>query len=159
PPGGPGVAEPPRGPWWRSVPGVATAAVALVAVVTLVVVLTRPGGGGGGTPQVAAAEVFLQPAAEPGRDPFTESSAAKQATPPPESPPQGTAAPTAPAGTRSVSGSSPGLYGGTKDVASCDVEQQITALTSQPAKNAAFASALGLRPGAVAGYLRALTPV
>ncbi|GLX16759.1 DUF6777 domain-containing protein [Streptomyces lavendulae] len=158
PPGGPGVGEPPRGPWWRSVPGVATAAVALVAVVTLVVVLTRPGGGGG-TPQRAAAEVFLQPAAEPGRDPFTESSAAKQATPPPETPPQGTAAPTAPAGTRSVSGSSPGLYGGTKDVASCDVEQQITALTSQPAKNAAFASVLGLRPAAVAGYLRALTPV
>ncbi|MGE7384035.1 DUF6777 domain-containing protein [Streptomyces sp. NPDC004126] len=140
-------------------PGVAAAAVALVAVVTLVVVLTRPGGGGGGTPQRAAAEVFLQPATEPGRDPFTESSAAKRATPPPETPPQGTATPTAPAGTRSVSGSSPGLYGGTKDLASCDVEQQVTALTSQPAKNAAFASALGLRPAAVAGYLRALTPV
>ncbi|MEU9720096.1 DUF6777 domain-containing protein [Streptomyces sp. NPDC047976] len=140
-------------------PGVAAAAVALVAVVTLVVVLTRPGGGGGGTPQRAAAEVFLQPAAEPGRDPFTDSSAAKQATPPPETPSRGTAAPTEPAGTRSVSGSSPGLYGGTKDVASCDVEQQITALTSQPAINAAFASALGLRPDAVAGYLRALTPV
>ncbi|MFJ3877525.1 DUF6777 domain-containing protein [Streptomyces sp. NPDC090077] len=139
-------------------PGLATMAVALAAVVTLVVVLTRPGGGGG-TTQRAAAEVFLQPAAEPGRDPFTASSAAEQATPPPESPSRGTAAPTTAPGTRSVSGASPGLYGGTQDIASCDVERQITALTSQPARNAAFAAALGIRPEAVPGHLRSLTPV
>ncbi|MFF5703137.1 DUF6777 domain-containing protein [Streptomyces sp. NPDC012794] len=140
-------------------PGLATVAVALAAVVTLVVVLTRPGGGGGGTPQQAEAEVFLQPAAAAGRDPFTESTAAERATPPPQPPPQDTATPTGPSGTRSVSGSAPGLYGGTKDVASCDVEKQITALTAEPAKNAAFASALGIPVTAVPGHLRALTPV
>ncbi|MCX5379898.1 DUF6777 domain-containing protein [Streptomyces sp. NBC_00091] len=132
---------------------------ALAAVAALVLVLTRPDGGGGGASQRAEAEVFLQPAAASGQDPFTESTAAEQATPPPESPPPGTATPTGPTGTRSVSGSAPGLYGGTKDVASCDVEKQIAALTAQPAKNVAFASALGIRPAAVPGHLRALTPV
>lgn len=138
-------------------PRVAGAVVALAAVVALVVVLTRPGGGG--STQKAAAEVFLQPVAESGRDPFTESTAAKQATPPPAptttAPPPGTGT----TATRSVSGSAPGLYGGTKDVASCDVERQIAALSAQPAKNAAFAAALGIEPSAVAGRLRALTPV
>ncbi|MEU3727541.1 DUF6777 domain-containing protein, partial [Streptomyces sp. NPDC031705] len=139
-------------------PGLATVAVALAAVVTLVVVLARPGGGGG-TRQQADAEVFLQPAASSGRDPFTESTAAEQASPPPENPPPGSATPTGPAGTRAVSGASPGLYGGTKDAASCDVEKQITALTAQPAKNVAFASALGIAATAVPRYLRSLTPV
>ncbi|WUG85049.1 hypothetical protein OHU74_03865 [Streptomyces sp. NBC_00454] len=127
---------------------------------TLAVVLTRPTGGGATS---AGGEVFLQPAAASGPDPFTESTAAEQATPPPESPPP-SAAPatgtaTATTVTRSVAGSSPGLYGGTRDVASCDVEKQIKVLSGQPAKNAAFASALGLQPSAVPGYLRSLTPV
>ncbi|MFB0631909.1 DUF6777 domain-containing protein, partial [Streptomyces sp. AB3(2024)] len=154
---------PPGGsrPWWRSGPRIAAAAVALAAVAALVVVLTRPGGGGGPT-QRAGAEVFLQPAAVTGPAPFTESTAAREATPPPYSPaPNPTPSPagTGTTPTRSVSGSAPGLYGGTKDVASCDVPRQIAALSAEPAKNAAFASALGLEPGAVPGYLRALTPV
>ncbi|MFE3763170.1 DUF6777 domain-containing protein [Streptomyces sp. NPDC059104] len=135
--------------------------MALAAVAALVVVLTRPGGGGGAT-QRAGAEVFLQPAAVTGPAPFTESTAAREATPPPYSPaPNQTPSPadTGTTPTRSVSGSAPGLYGGTKDVASCDVPRQIAALSAEPAKNAAFASALGLEPRAVPGYLRALTPV
>ncbi|MFE2284316.1 DUF6777 domain-containing protein [Streptomyces sp. NPDC059443] len=167
-PGGPGgssgaSAGPPPKPWWRSLPRLATAMVALAAAVTLAVVLTRPTGGGTGTS--AGGEVFLQPAAASGPDPFTESTAAEQATPPPESTPAESGLPPseAPATgatvTRSVSGSSPGLYGGSKDVASCDVEKQIKVLSGQPAKNAAFASALGLQPSAVPGYLRSLTAV
>ncbi|MET8748964.1 DUF6777 domain-containing protein [Streptomyces sp. NPDC004667] len=135
--------------------------MALAAVAALVVVLTRPGGGGGAT-QRAGAEVFLQPAGVTGPAPFTESTAAREATPPPYSPPPNpnpSPADTGTTPTRSVSGSAPGLYGGTKDVASCDVPRQIAALSAEPAKNAAFASALGLEPRAVPGYLRALTPV
>ncbi|KIF06572.1 hypothetical protein PL81_06765, partial [Streptomyces sp. RSD-27] len=83
--------------------------------------------------------------------------------PPPQSPASSqaaaTATATARAATRSVSGSAPGLYGGTKDVASCDVEKQIAALSADPAKNAAFAGALGIEAGAVPGYLRGLTSV
>ncbi|MFD9358017.1 DUF6777 domain-containing protein, partial [Streptomyces sp. NPDC060031] len=163
-PGGTPASTPPKGPWWRSVPGLVTALVAVAAAVVLAVVLTRPSG----TSTSADGEVFLQPAAASGPDPFTESTAAEEATPPPESPPPSTSPtkpqpdgtrPTGPTGTRSVSGSSPGLYGGTKDLASCDVEKQVRVLTAQPAKSAAFASALGIQPASVPAYLRSLTPV
>ncbi|WKV75569.1 hypothetical protein AW27_031025 [Streptomyces sp. PCS3-D2] len=133
----------------------------MVAAVTLAVVLTRPDGA-----PSAGAEVFLQPAAAAGPDPFTESTVVKEDAPPPVSPaPSPTTTGSAPApdgtttGTRSVSGSAPGVYGGTQDVASCDVEKQITVLAAEPAKNEAFASTLGIQPAAVPGYLRSLTPV
>ncbi|MFF1556593.1 DUF6777 domain-containing protein [Streptomyces sp. NPDC058279] len=135
----------------------------MAAVAALVVVLTRPGGTPSGK---AGGEVFLQPASATGPAPFTESTAADQGTPPPRSPspqaPSAAATGTATTGTtvtRSVSGAAPGLYGGTKDVASCDVEKQIKALSAQPAKNAAFASALAAAPTSVPGYLRSLTPL
>ncbi|MCX4694941.1 DUF6777 domain-containing protein [Streptomyces sp. NBC_01408] len=141
-------------------PRIATALVAVAAVVALVVVLTRPSG----TPDRASGEVFLQPAADAGPDPFTESTAADQATPPPPpSPPPTASGTTGPAptvtATRSVSGASPGLYGGTRSLGSCDVEKQIKVLSGEPAKNSAFASAIGIKAAAVPGYLRSLTPV
>lgn len=158
PPGGtpPGPPGPPaKGPWWRSGPRLATALVAVAAAVVLAVVLTRPSGS-----PAARGEVFLQPASATGPAPFTESTAVNEATPPPESPPPPrSATPAATTGTRSVSGSAPGLYGGTRETASCHVEQQIRLLSAEPAKNAAFASALGIRPSAVPVYLRSLTPV
>ncbi|MFI9062248.1 DUF6777 domain-containing protein [Streptomyces sp. NPDC053429] len=135
----------------------------MAAVAALVVVLTRPGGTPSGK---AGGEIFLQPAAAAGPDPFTESTATDQGTQPPQSPSPhapGTATPSAASGgttvTRSVTGAAPGLYGGTKDVASCDVEKQIRALSAQPPKNEAFASALSLRPASVPDYLRSLTPL
>ncbi|WUL08784.1 hypothetical protein OHT74_33485 [Streptomyces sp. NBC_00354] len=158
PPGGTPPGPPPGGPWWRSGPRLATALVAVVAAVALAVVLTRPSG-----TSTAGGEVFLQPAAVAGPDPFTESTAAKEATPPPRTAtppvPQSAAPTTGAIVTRSVSGAAPGLYGGTKATASCDVEKQIQVLTAQPAKNSAFASALGIQPATVPGYLRSLTPV
>ncbi|MEU9177456.1 DUF6777 domain-containing protein [Streptomyces sp. NPDC048550] len=130
----------------------------MAAAVALAVVLTRPSG-----TSTAGGEVFLQPAAASGPDPFTQSTAAKEATPPPQitTPPlPQTAAPTTGTiVTQGVSGAVPGLYGGTKATASCDVEKQIRVLTAQPAKNSAFASALGIQPATVPGYLRSLTPV
>ncbi|MFI1456851.1 DUF6777 domain-containing protein [Streptomyces roseus] len=157
PTGGPPPGPPPSGPWWRSVPRLATALVAVAALVALVVVLTRPGG----SPS-ARGEVFLQPAAATGPDPFTESTAAREAVPPPQSPapsPQGATPSTGATATRSISGAAPGLYGGTRSVTSCDVDRQIRALSAEPAKNGAFASALGIRPQSVPAYLRSLTPV
>lgn len=143
-------------------PRLVTALVAVVAVVALAVVLTRPGG----KADNAGGEVFLQPVAASGPDPFTESTVVKDAPPPPESTPpspQGTvgpsASPTGPVGTRSVSGSAPGVYGGTRNVASCDVEKLIGSLGADPAKNAAFAQAQGIQPAEVPGYLRSLTSV
>ncbi|MEU1348757.1 DUF6777 domain-containing protein [Streptomyces sp. NPDC005795] len=154
-PQGPGNG--PRTPWWRSVPKVAAIAVVLVAAVVLAVVLTRPDGS-----DKAGGEVFLQAAGSTGPDPFTGSTArssAGDATPTAVPSPVASATRTGPHVTRGVDGSAPGLYGGTRKVAACDVEKQITALTDQPAKNKAFASVEGIAPAGVPAYLRALTPV
>ncbi|MFD4137698.1 DUF6777 domain-containing protein [Streptomyces sp. NPDC058572] len=158
PGGGPQRGAPgpePGPPWWRSVPRIAAIATALVAALVLAVVLTRPGGGSGGEK-----ELFLQAASSTGPDPFTESTVNGTATATP------TASPSAPSTAesganviRSVRGSAPGLYGGTRDVASCDVEKQITALGADESKNRAFAEVLDIEPGSVPAYLRSLTSV
>ncbi|MFF9011614.1 DUF6777 domain-containing protein [Streptomyces sp. NPDC014870] len=146
------------GPWWRSVPKVASVTAVLVAAVALVVVLTRPDGNGGDTGG-SGGEVFLQNAAATGPDPFTKSTArttnASQSPAPLPSPTRSADA----TATRSVSGAAPGLYGGTQSTASCDVEQQVRYLADEPAKNAAFAQVQGISPGEVPGYLRSLTPL
>ncbi|WP_410093939.1 DUF6777 domain-containing protein [Streptomyces sp. MS191] len=103
--------------------------------------------------------MFLQNAAATGPDPFTPSTArAPDASPSAVPLPSPTKSADASA-TRSVSGAAPGLYGGTQNVASCDVEQQVRFLAAEPAKNAAFASVLGISANEVPGYLRSLTPL
>ncbi|MGR8012020.1 DUF6777 domain-containing protein [Streptomyces hypolithicus] len=159
-PGGPSGTKGPGGtggrPWWRSVPTVAAIAAALVAAVVVTVVLTRPDKESTGS--TASGEVFLQPAGSSGPAPYTESTARKAgaATSPT---PQPNASASGSNATRAVRGSDPGLYGGTRKVASCDVEQQIQVLTSQQTKTGAFAGVLDIEPSGVPEYLRSLTPV
>ncbi|MDX2541522.1 DUF6777 domain-containing protein [Streptomyces sp. WI04-05B] len=156
--GGPGTGPgpEPHPPWWRSVPRVAVLVTAVMAAVVLIVVLTRPDGT---SDQAAGGEVFLQAADRSGPDPFTESTA-KDSSAPPLTPPTATGSETVATNTvRRVDGDAAGLYGGTRKVASCDVEKQIRVLGAAPAKNGAFASVLGLRPAGVPAYLRSLTPV
>jgi hypothetical protein len=131
---------------------VAVVATAIVAAVALILVFTRSDGAS----NQQRGEVFLQSAGSTGADPFTESTAKESDAP--------TATPSLPSTAtgdvaQSVHGDAPGLYGGTRNVASCDVEKQITVLKAAPSKNAAFASVLGIQPSAVPGYLRTLTPV
>ncbi|GAA2488103.1 hypothetical protein GCM10023100_08820 [Actinocorallia cavernae] len=115
-------------------------------------------------------EVFLQPAAEQGPNPFTASMAtgpARIGTPRPagtgrtadvSAPPAGLAvAPLAAA--RALSGGTPGLYSGSVRVSGCDVERQIGGLTADSARGDAFAHVAGVSPADLPGYLRALTPV
>ncbi|MFF8028039.1 DUF6777 domain-containing protein [Streptomyces sp. NPDC007896] len=153
-PGGPpGHGGGPDHPWWRSAPRMALITGVVVAGVVLGVVLTRSGGTSG---TASGGELFLQAANKPGPDPFTRSTAKDSSI-----------APVTPAAnmpesanvTRGVSGSAPGLYGGTRNTASCDGEKQIEALQAEPAKNKAFASVEGVQPTAVPAYLRSLTPV
>ncbi|NUR41344.1 MAG: hypothetical protein HOV73_14795 [Streptomyces sp.] len=155
PPGSTGGAPPPepRRPWWRSVSRVAVLAAAVVAAVVVALVLTRSDGGGSGKD----GEVFLQAASKTGPDPFTESTATDSSAPPVSASPAGES--TAANAVRGVDGGAPGLYGGTRNVSSCDVEAQIKALQAAPAKNRAFASVAGVQPSGVPAYLRALTPV
>lgn len=146
--------QPAGKPWWRSGPRLAAALVAVAAAVALAVVLTRPSG----TP-AKGGELFLQPAASAGQDPFTESTVTTPGVQEPRPTPTGSEPATGTITTRSVSGAQPGLYGGTQDLASCDVEKQIRALAAEPARNSAFASALGIQPADVPRHLRSLTPV
>ncbi|WP_216588366.1 DUF6777 domain-containing protein [Streptomyces brasiliscabiei] len=149
-PAGPG----PGHPWWRSAPRIALMVAAAVVAVVLVVVLTRSDDSG----DSAGGEVFLQAAGKSGPDPFTESTATDSSTPPetPDATPGGSETGTV---TRAVDGASPGLYGGTRNTASCDVEKQVEVLGANPAKNDAFASVAGVESSQVPAYLRSLTPV
>ncbi|CCK32632.1 hypothetical protein BN159_8254 [Streptomyces davaonensis JCM 4913] len=151
--GGGGVPpEPePHRPWWRSVPRIAVVATAVVAAVVIALVFSRGDGGSG-----SGGEVFLQAAGKSGPDPFTESTATDSSAPPVTPTPAATDSANAVQG---VDGGAPGLYGGTRNVASCDVEKQIKALQAAPAKNKAFASVAGVDPSGVPAYLRDLTPV
>ncbi|MFF0425288.1 DUF6777 domain-containing protein [Streptomyces sp. NPDC004520] len=143
------------GPWWRSVPKVASLTAVLVAAAALAVVLTNRPDGKSDTAGSGSGEVFLQNAAASGPDPFTRSTArADGGSAPPASLPPRTAS-----AVPEVSGSTPGLYGGTRSVSSCDVEQQVRYLSGEPAKNAAFASVVGISPTDVPDYLRSLTPL
>ncbi|MFE6280859.1 DUF6777 domain-containing protein [Streptomyces sp. NPDC057877] len=159
PPGpGPGPEPGPQRPWWRSVPRVAAITAAVVAAVIIAVVVTRPGGGGGSDSASDDGEVFLTAAGKSGPDPFTESTAEDSSAPPATPSPKTTES--TPANTvRGVNGGAPGLYGGTRDTASCDVEKQVRYLQDDPEKNRAFASVAGVEPSEVPAYLRSLTPV
>ena len=155
-PGGPD--EPGKGPdrpWWKSAPRVALITGVVVAAVVLGLVFTR--GDGGSDTSATGGEVFLQAAGKSGPDPFTESTA-KDSSTAPQTPSTPTASESANV-TRGVDGSAPGLYGGTRNVSSCDVEKQIGYLQAEPARNSAFASVVGLSTSQIPGYLRALTPM
>ncbi|MFD5519532.1 DUF6777 domain-containing protein [Streptomyces sp. NPDC127066] len=150
-PGQPGGG--PERPWWRSAPRVALITGVVAAAVILGLVFTNSGGGA----KNAGSEVFAQPASKSGPDSFTESTANDSSIESETPAAPASSAPANKAGT--YSGNAPGLYGGTRNVSSCDVEKQISALKTDPAKNKAFASVEGIQPNAVPAYLRSLTPV
>ncbi|TQE37025.1 hypothetical protein Sipo8835_05485 [Streptomyces ipomoeae] len=132
-------------------------ATAAVVAVVLAVVFTRSGGSGG-SGDSEGGEVFLQASDKLGPDPYTDSTATDSSAPPAtlEVTPSRSEPPHV---TRAVRGSAPGLYGGTRHVAACDVEKQIKFLRAASARNRAFASVLGVRPSAVPARLRSFTPV
>lgn len=135
-------------------------AVAVVAVSAAVIVVAVKGGG----PAPVAASVTLEPAASAGADPFTASvargpvevagaarakSAAFRRTLPADRITH----------TLVVTGTAPGLYGGSGNVHVCDPQQLVTFLAQHPDKAAAWAKVLGIAPANIAGYVATLTPV
>jgi hypothetical protein len=167
PPAGP-AAEDDRRKWL--IPAIVIGAV----VAILAFVLTQNGGDedkaapGGG-------ELFLQPIAETGPDPFAPSSAnpTPSSTIPPDTPitfPNGGSAPSFPkssgSGTASGavtitarSGGTPGLYGGTRNQSACDKQKMIDFLTTNPAKGRAWADVQGIEFSELTSYINGLTPV
>ncbi|WP_369174259.1 DUF6777 domain-containing protein [Streptomyces sp. R28] len=106
----------------------------------------------------AGSDVFLQPAADQGPDPFTDSTATSTVARSPLTRTPRQARPGR-AGLRSLSGETPGLYGGTRGAASCDVLRQIDRLTADRARGRVFARTAGISQASIPGYLRGLTSV
>jgi hypothetical protein len=67
----------------------------------------------------------------------------------------GIAAPAKAGGT--FAGDTPGLYGGTKDNASCDAQKMIDFLAANPDKATAWAAVVGIRVGGIGPYIKGLT--
>jgi hypothetical protein len=109
---------------------------------------------GGGAVAVALSQrsntdqTLLEPVRTPGANPFM---------PPAGSDQTGVVPPTGSAG--SFTGGTPGLYGGTRNMKSCDPDQMVTFLTAHPDKAAAWAGVEGIAASAVQSYIAGLTPV
>ncbi|MFE7773753.1 DUF6777 domain-containing protein [Streptomyces sp. NPDC057445] len=107
--------------------------------------------------------VHLQPAADQGPDPFTPSTAtiagAAGSLPSPRASASPRASEPSIRSVRTVLGSTPGLYGGTRSIASCDVEQQIRFLMSDGNRGRAFAGGVGVGQTDLPEFLRGLTPM
>lgn len=131
-------------------------ALVVIVLLLVVVLLARSDDDGEQTTTTTEppVEILLEPVATAGPDPFT----ASVATPglpsvTPES------APTAPEGVALVSGATPGLYGGTLDQSSCDADQMVAFLGSDPQKAAAWAEAQDIAVDQIASFVADLTAV
>jgi hypothetical protein len=118
--------------------------------------------GGGSSHRVAAAapgvagpsEITAEPVSSAGANPFTDPTGKDV---PALDPPAGAVG--MGGGPPTYRGSLPGLYGGTRDYATCDAEKLIVFLEANPDKAVAWASTLGIRPDQIRRYVHRLTPV
>lgn len=144
---------------------VAGAAVLVLAIAAVgFVVFTRDDAKGEG-------EIFLEPVAFTAADPFTEtvdrhneaaSPSSPSSTAPTTEPVIPTTAPARPvstAPTRGVTGARPGLFGGTRDRATCDRDQLISFLEANATKARAWAGVIGVPVADIRSYVNGLTPV
>jgi hypothetical protein len=140
------------------IPSRTLVAACAFAAVLLVVAGCDSGDRGQASNGSTGGELFLQPVADRGPDPFTASTDTSTASRPPVTrTPQ--SAPTGSPQVRTLSGATPGLYGGTRNAGSCDVEKQIRYLDADRAGARAFAEVSGIATASVPDYLRQLTPV
>ncbi|QKW23677.1 hypothetical protein HUT16_35350 [Kitasatospora sp. NA04385] len=146
------------------------AGAVLVAGLGIALGLVATGGSGGGSAQA----VEMQPVSASGQEPFTDSvangGAPSSASPSGSTPADGGSAasgsttapstagsPSASGGT--VNGGQPGLYGGTRETASCDVPKLSGYLDANGDKARAWAGVEGIDSSQIDGYLNGLTPV
>jgi hypothetical protein len=134
--------------------------------------VTALGGGGkdngtasSKTTLVGSGEIFLEPVADAGADPFTDSvstaetSTTTSTTATTASTTTTTAAPGTSVGIQGVTGGRPGLYGGTRNMATCDKEKLIEFLETNTSKGAAWAKVQGIDPSEIHSFIDGLTPV
>ncbi|ACU75996.1 conserved hypothetical protein [Catenulispora acidiphila DSM 44928] len=112
-----------------------------------------------GTGTASAKPVLLQDTSSSGPDAYTSS---PTKAPPPAAAstgPSASASATSSNGAKTVSGAAAGLYGGTENVSSCDVNQLSDFLTAHPDKGKAWAGVEGIAQADIPAYLHSLTPV
>ncbi|UYQ65913.1 DUF6777 domain-containing protein [Streptomyces peucetius] len=132
----------------------------LYAAVAVLCVGPLAAGCGGESKAAEPEEILLQSSAATGPEPFTASTASPGRPP---ALPRVASAPKSPSGggvtLRTMSGSAPGLYAGTQEVAACDVAAQAGLLVTDKDKARAFAEGAGVEPSGIGAFLRGLTPV
>ena len=101
-----------------------------------------------------ASEITAEPVSSAGNNPFTAPAGNDMSgvKPPP-------AAASTTGGPATYRGGLPGLYGGTRDYATCDAGKLINFLEHEPSKAAAWAGVLGIQVTRIRYYVHHLTPV
>ncbi len=100
-----------------------------------------------------ASEVASQPVSTAGMNPFMPAVGKDRAGIKPP------AASSSSSGPATYTASTPGLYGGTRNISTCDVKQMVNYLQQNPSKAAAWASTLGIRTSQIGDYASKLTGV
>ncbi|MCC5953385.1 MAG: zinc ribbon domain-containing protein [Acidimicrobiia bacterium] len=142
------------------VAGVLGALVLLLVGIGVVVLVGRGGDSGDARAiptTVGEDEVVLEPVGIEIPDPFTADVAVAEAALVSQTDDDPLARAGAAGG--AVTGSTPGLYGGTLDESSCDRTQLVAFLESEPSKARAWAGVVGIEPDDIADYVAGLTPV
>jgi len=184
PPGPPAAAVAHTPPQRNNGVMVTAALIAVIAIIRMVLVFTGKDKTGGGTTSegpgtgptvtydtdidpsaLAFGQVLLEPVNQPTVDAFTDDSRlGPEAQPTVTLPdlPTDTVATTTPGQVvqpPQVTGSQPGLYGGTRNNQVCDKEKMISFLEQNPDKAAAWAQVQGIAVNDLRAYISALTPV
>lgn len=143
--------------WWIAL-GLAVALLVGVGV-TAAIVLTRD------EPTVAGQPVLLEPAAEPGPNPFVNAVAGPAVPSLPDAVRAGAATTASrltidPAtGTRTAAGTTDALFGGSGELGICDPAPLVDFLAANPAPGAAWAGVHGVAPDGIGAFVATLTPV
>ncbi|MEK7422857.1 MAG: DUF6777 domain-containing protein [Actinomycetota bacterium] len=141
----------------------AAAGTSTVPVLTSAAIATVPA-----TISGIPGEIFREPRTATGPDPFTPSI---DNTPPLTTGPEGRVTPqtpfpgdsvpppTAPGEVETIPGNAPGLYGGTRDRASCDAAKLVDFLEANADKASAWAAVQQIQPADIRTFVATLTPV
>ena len=126
----------------------------IILVLLLALVVASCGDSGKSTGVKGASEITAEPIDSAGENPFTENVGDDM---PDLRPPRGASRPGS--GPAIYRGGLPGLYGGTRDYATCDAEKLVTFLEQNPDKAAAWADVLDIDTTEIRTYVNRLTPV
>jgi len=126
---------------------------AIALAVLLAGVLAACGSSSSSTGIKGASEISAQPVSTAGQDPFMPAVGKDRAgiTPP--------AAAGSSSGPATYVASTPGLYGGTRNISSCDARQMVAYLQQNPSKATAWAATLGISTSQISTYVSKLTNV